>query len=146
MIWTLVSLIAAFQHEAPDLVVDTPKIKSMNERREGRAKSLASSLDAGRVGENRGGRLEVRSEEGLSVAQRAEMRQAVQEENTDRDRLVAELVRVNTGLKEDEVSRRWIDARRRCCTKGWTLQNDHGAWRKKTADKGGLEADFNKKD
>lgn len=146
MFWTLIGLMATFQHEAPDLVVDTPKIKSMNERREVRAKSLASPLEAGRVGEDRGGRLQVKSEEGLSVAQRAELRQAVQEENTDRDRLLKELARVNSGLKEAEVSRRWIDARRRCCPRGSTLQNDQGVWKKKTADTGALEADFNKKD
>jgi hypothetical protein len=39
-----------------------------------------------------------------------------------------------------------VAARRRCCAKGWTLQNDHGAWKRKQADAGSLEGDFNKKD
>ena len=74
------------------------------------------------------------------------LRKAVEDENADREKLIAELARVNEKVPADEVRRRWVDARRKASEKGWTLQNDPGVWKQKRAKKGELEADFNKKE
>lgn len=144
MMWLLALALA--QDEAPDLVTDTPKLKAIVARRAERAPALKPHLAAARLGETRTGALEIRSEEGLDLEQKAALRKAAEEENADRERLVAELARVNEKVPADEVRRRWVDARRRACEPGWTLQNDHGVWKKKRADKGALEDDFNKQE
>lgn len=138
--------LALIQDETPDLVADTPKVKAILARRAERAPALKAHFDASRIGETKAGALEIRSEDGLDVAQKAALRKAVDEENDDRAKLIAELGRVNDKVPADEVRRRWVDARRRACEKGWTLQNDHGVWKQKRAKKGELEDDFNKKE
>jgi uncharacterized protein YdbL (DUF1318 family) len=145
MMWAVAMALATLQDEAPDLVANTPKVLSINARRKERAALLVPHLDAARIGDARDGRLGVRSEEGLSVKEKAALRKLVEEENADRDRLLKELARVNEKVPEDDVRLRWVAARRKAAARGWWLQNDRGDWKRKKADKGALEADFNQK-
>ena len=133
------------QDEKPDLVTETPKALDINKRRAARASALKLHFAKGRIGDDRKGRVSVLSDRDLPARQRGALQKQVATENSDRDALLKELARVNNKLDAKEVGRRWIDARRKACPKGWKLQNDHGVWKKKKAKKGSLEKDFNKK-
>jgi uncharacterized protein YdbL (DUF1318 family) len=90
-------------------------------------------MDRGNVGINQDGLLSVRSTDGLSLKERAEVQQLVEAENRDRESLYLEIAKANN-FSQDAVpkikrifAKSWIDQAR----PGWLIQDAQGTWKKK---------------
>jgi uncharacterized protein YdbL (DUF1318 family) len=85
------------------------------------------------VGISREGLLSIRTTDGLSLKERAELQRLVDAENRDRESLYAEIARANNfpGDKIPEIKRifakSWTDQAR----PGWYVQDSQGNWRRK---------------
>jgi uncharacterized protein YdbL (DUF1318 family) len=77
--------------------------------------------------------LVVRSNDGLSLKQRAEVSQLIDAENRDREALYAEIAKANNIASENVpkiksiFARSWIEQAR----PGWWIQGSQGNWQKK---------------
>jgi uncharacterized protein YdbL (DUF1318 family) len=77
--------------------------------------------------------LVVRSNDGLSLKQRAEVSQLIDAENRDREALYAEIAKANNIASENVpkiksiFARSWIEQAR----PGWWIQDSQGNWQKK---------------
>jgi uncharacterized protein YdbL (DUF1318 family) len=122
----------AFAQEA-DINVSNPAIRSLKESIRARSASLKPYMDKGNVGINQEGLLSVRTTEGLSLKERAELQQLVEAENRDRESLYAEIAKANN-FPRDKIpeikkifAKSWIDQAR----PGWYIQDSQGNWRRK---------------
>lgn len=123
---------AAYAQE-PDINVSNPTIRALKDSIKKRADSIKPYMDRGAVGITRDGLLTVRSTDGLSLKERAEVQQLVEAENRDRDALYAEIAKANN-FSNDAIpkiksifARSWIDQAR----PGWWIQDAQGNWKKK---------------
>jgi uncharacterized protein YdbL (DUF1318 family) len=118
-------------YAAQDIDVTTPEIRAIRADMKDRFGQLESYLNAGNIGIAADGLLGVRSQEGLDLKQRAEMKRLVDAENKDRMRLYQEIARAN-GFPEKagEVQSIFADSWRDKAAKGWYLQNGKG-WQQK---------------
>ncbi|MGH7832651.1 MAG: YdbL family protein [Candidatus Binatia bacterium] len=121
-----------FAQEA-DINVSNPAIRSLKESIRARSGSLKPYMDKGNVGINQEGLLTVRTTEGLSLKERAEVQQLVDAENRDRESLYAEIAKANN-FPRDKIpeikrifARSWTDQAR----PGWYIQDSQGNWRRK---------------
>jgi uncharacterized protein YdbL (DUF1318 family) len=122
----------AFAQEA-DINVSNPAIRSLKESIRARSGSLKPYMDKGNVGINQEGLLTIRTTEGLSLKERAELQQMVDAENRDRESLYAEIAKANN-FPRDKVpeikrifAKSWTDQAR----PGWYVQDSQGNWRRK---------------
>ncbi len=122
---------AAFAQE--ETTVSNPAIRALKDSLKQRFPALRPHFDAGRIGENNSGLVEVRSENGLDLKGKADLRGLISDENGDRSKLYAEVAKA---LKIDpsQVSRvqklfaeSWINA----AAPGWWVQKPDGGWIKK---------------
>ena len=117
---------------AQDIDVSTPEIRAVRETIKERFTQLAPYLDAGQVGLGLDGLLKIRTTDGLSLKQRAEVQRLVDAENQDRRRLYLEIAQAN-GFpdKVDEIQQifavSWSDK----AAKGWYLEKAGGGWQQK---------------
>ena len=129
MSFSLVSLVHA---QEPDINVSNPAIRALKDSIKQRSEAIKPYMDRGNVGIAQDGLLTVRSTDGLSLKERAEITQLVQAENRDRESLYAEIAKANNIAKESIpkiksiFAKSWIDQAR----SGWWIQ-DQGNWRKK---------------
>jgi len=129
---SLLSLVVSDAAAAePDLNVATPAIKSLQARMAERFKSeLAAHFDSGALGFTREGRIEIRDAAAIPLASRAAVKQAVADDNRDRDAVYREIAVAN-GHAEWEAdiratfAKQWIAA----AHKGWWHQDASGQWR-----------------
>jgi uncharacterized protein YdbL (DUF1318 family) len=90
-------------------------------------------MDKGTVGITRDGLLTVRTSEGLSLKERAEVQQLVAAENRDREALYVEIAKANDIARESVpkiktiFAKSWVEQAR----PGWYIQDAQGNWRKK---------------
>src|ERR1043166_9381190 len=119
--------------QEPDINISNPAIRALKDSIKQRADSLKTYMDRGNVGITRDGLLALRSTEGLSLKERAEIQQLIEAENRDREALYLEIAKANN-LSPDTVpkikqifARTWIDQAR----PGWWTQDTQGNWRKK---------------
>ncbi|MBF0349366.1 MAG: YdbL family protein [Magnetococcales bacterium] len=118
---------------AADLNVSTAAIRAVSDSLKSRASgALKPFLFNGQVGINREGDLEIRSEEGLTLQQKGELRTRVREDNADRAALYREIAAANGHTEwEGEIRERfalkWISE----APSGWQVQKPDGAWVKK---------------
>lgn len=116
-----------------DINVSNPAIRSLKESIRARSGALKPYMDKGNVGITRDGLLTIRTTEGLSLKERAEIQQLVDAENRDRESLYAEIARANSFPREKVAdiksifAKSWIDQAR----PGWYIQDASGNWRKK---------------
>lgn len=115
-----------------DLSVNTPAIRQLTASMEGRHRMLAPYYASGAIGMTRDGRIDLRDQKLVPLAQRNSVRNLVAEENRDRDALYAEIARANGHPEwEGEIratfARRWVDNARA----GWWYMDAAGAWKQK---------------
>jgi uncharacterized protein YdbL (DUF1318 family) len=129
----LLSVRDAQAAQEPDINVSNPAIRALRESIKRRSDSIKPYMDGGNVGINRDGLLTVRSTEGLSLKERAEVQQLVDAENRDRESLYAEIAKANDIARESVpkikaiFARSWIEQAR----SGWWIQDAQGNWKKK---------------
>ena len=122
---------AAFAQEETN--VSNPAIRALKDAMKQRFPGLKPFFDAGNIGENNKGLVEVRGEGGLNLKDKAALRGLVKDENGNRMKLYAEVAKA-LNIDADQVGRvqkifaeSWIKA----TSSGWWVQKDTGEWVKK---------------
>ena len=117
----------------PDLNIATPAIKSLQARMAERFKAtLAPHFDSGALGFAGNGTIEIRDAAAVPLAARTALKQAVAEDNRDREAVYREIALAN-GHAEWEAdiratfAKQWIAA----AHAGWYYQDQAGQWRRK---------------
>lgn len=128
---TLNLVIPAAQAQ-PDLDISSPAIKSITQSMERRHAELKPAYDAGAIGLNQRGLVEIRDQSAVPLQQRNQLRKLVADENADRNALYKEIALANKHPEwEPDIratfARRWIDR----APAGWWYQDASGAWRQK---------------
>ncbi len=121
----------AVAYAAQDINVSTPEIRAIKESMKKRSQGLFPYLDSGHVGIGADGLLKVRTTDGLDLRSRGEVNRLVAAENSDRQRLYAEIAQAN-GFPEkvDEVKGIFAESWRNQAAGGWYIE-DGGSWRRK---------------
>ncbi|MCE3241245.1 MAG: putative rane protein [Deltaproteobacteria bacterium] len=121
-----------FAQEA-DINVSNPAIRGLRDSIKRRSGAIKPYMDKGSAGINQDGLLVVRSSEGLSLKERAEVQQLIEAENRDREALYAEIAKANN-IPPDAVpkikgifAKSWIDQ----AQTGWWIQDSQGNWKRK---------------
>lgn len=122
---------AAYAQEATN--VSTPAIRALKEAMKKRFVSLKPHFNGGNIGETNLGMIDIRSEAGLTLQDKAALRKLVKAENDDRTDLYAEVARA-LDIEDSQIERirkifaeNWIEA----AASGWWIQKEDGAWIKK---------------
>lgn len=118
-------------HAAADLSVNTPAIRQLTASMETRHRTLSPYYASGAIGMTGDGRIAVRDQKLVPLAERNSVKGLVAKENSDRDALYAEMARAN-GHPEWEAeirstfARRWVDN----APGGWWYM-DGRSWKQK---------------
>lgn len=122
---------AAYAQEETN--VSTPAIRALKQSLKDRFPNLKVFFDSGSLGEGNNGYVEVRDESGLSLKDKAALRNLVKDENNDRMNLYAEVAKA-LNIDASLVSRvqkifaeTWIKS----AAPGWWVQKEDGEWVKK---------------
>lgn len=122
---------AAFAQE--ETSVSTPTIRALKDAMKLRFPDLKPYYDAGNLGENNAGFVEVRDDSALSLKDKAGLRDLVRNENGDRTKLYAEVARalnIEPG-QIDRVQRIFAESWIANAAPGWWVQKESGDWSKK---------------
>ena len=131
--FALLSFVGEAHAQEADINVSNPAIRALKDSIKQRSESLKSYMDRGNVGITRDGLLTVRTTEGLSLKERAEVQQLVDAENRDREALYVEIAKANNIATESVpkikaiFAKSWVEQAR----PGWYVQDAQGNWRKK---------------
>jgi uncharacterized protein len=112
--------------------VSNPAIRALKDSIKQRSEAIKPYMDRGNVGIAQDGLLTIRNTDGLSLKERADVKQLVDAENRDRESLYAEIAKANNIAQESIpkiksiFAKSWIDQAR----PGWWVQ-DQGGWRQK---------------
>ena len=133
--WKLVSVSLideVFAQEA-DINISNPAIRALKDSIKNRSGSIKPFMDRGNVGLTKDGLLTVRTTEGLSLKERAEVQQLVDAENRDRESLYVEIAKANNFPLESVAKIRSIFAKSwvEQAQPGWWIQDEQGKWKKK---------------
>jgi uncharacterized protein YdbL (DUF1318 family) len=128
--------ILGFQKEAyaqADINITTPNIRALRASLEKRFEGLRPFYDKGAVGITNNGMLSIRSLDGLSLQEKAEVNKLVKADNADREDLYKEIAKANDLPPEDvsEISKLFANSWRGKAKTGWWIQKDNGEWVKK---------------
>lgn len=117
----------------PDLKISTPAIKTLQSRMAERFKTrLSAHFDSGALGFTARGDIELRDATAAPLSERAALKQAVADDNRDRDAVYREIAVAN-GHAEWEAdiratfAKQWIAG----AHAGWYYQDASGQWRRK---------------
>lgn len=119
--------------QEPDINLSNPAIRALKESIKKRSDLIKPYMDRGNVGITRDGLLTVRTTEGLSLKERAEVQQLQEAENRDRESLYVEIAKANNIPREAVprikgiFAKSWIDQAKA----GWWIQDTQGVWKKK---------------
>lgn len=122
----------AFAQEA-DINVSNPAIRALKDAIKNRSGSIKPFMDRGNVGIARDGLLTVRTTDGLTLKERAEVQQLVDAENRDRESLYVEIAKANNFAQGSVAkikaifARSWVEQ----AQPGWWIQDEQGNWKKK---------------
>ena len=122
----------AFAQEA-DINISNPAIRALKDSIKNRSGSIKPFMDRGNVGLTNEGLLTVRTTDGLSLKERAEVQQLLDAENRDRESLYLEIAKANNFPKESVAkikaifARSWLEQ----AQPGWWVQDGQGNWQKK---------------
>ncbi len=123
---------SVFAQEA-DINISNPAIRALKDSIKNRSGSIKPFMDRGNVGLTKDGLLTIRTADGLSLKERAEVQQLVDAENRDRESLYLEIAKANNFPKESVTkiksifARSWIEQ----AQPGWWIQDAQGNWKKK---------------
>lgn len=113
--------------------VSTPKIRALKQSLKEKESLLRPLFEKGNIGEGNDGYIQIRSEDDLSLKDKADLRRLTKEVNSDRKNLYAEIGRA-LNIEEAQIPRvqkifakRWIENSR----PGWWIQKDDGEWIRK---------------
>jgi uncharacterized protein YdbL (DUF1318 family) len=113
--------------------VSNPAIRALKDAMKQRFPSLKPFFDAGNVGENNNGFLDIRDEGALNLKDKAALRNLVKDENADRTKLYAEVAKA-LNIEASQIGRiqkifaaSWANA----AAAGWWVQKESGEWAKK---------------
>ncbi|HEX5023474.1 MAG TPA: YdbL family protein [Candidatus Binatia bacterium] len=116
-----------------DINVSNPAIRALKDSIKQRSEAIKPYMDRGNVGIGQDGLLAIRSSDGLSLKERAEVKQLVDAENRDRESLYSEIAKANN-IPSDNIpkiksifAKSWTEQAR----SGWLIQDAQGNWRKK---------------
>jgi len=125
-------VVHAAEGEGVDVRVDTPAIRKIKEEQTARLKKLKPHFEAGRVGIAQSGDLAIRSEDGLDLRSKKDLRETVEAENKSRTELYREIARANKIEAErvDEIRSIWAKAWIEEAPAGFWVEID-GKWQKK---------------
>jgi uncharacterized protein len=123
---------AANAQAAANLDVNTPEIRAVTGSLAARYQQLKPYLDSGAVGFTADGHVDVRDANAVPLAERANVKRLVAEDNRDRDTLYAEVAKANghPEWKSDiqaTFARRWIER----AAPGTFYQDAGGGWKQK---------------
>lgn len=122
----------AFAQEA-DINVSNPAIRALKDSIKNRSGSIKPFMDRGNVGITKDGLLTVRTTDGLTLKERAEVQQLVDAENRDRESLYVEIAKANNFPQSSVAkiksifARSWVEQ----AQPGWWIQDEQGNWKKK---------------
>ncbi len=113
--------------------VSTPKIRALKKSLKDKEPLLKPFFDQGNIGESNDGFIQVRSEDVLSLKDKADLRRLAKDVNNDRESLYAEVANA-LNIEESQIPRiqkifakSWIENSR----PGWWIQTDDGEWIRK---------------
>jgi uncharacterized protein YdbL (DUF1318 family) len=113
--------------------VSTPKIRAIKQSLKEKEPLLRPFFDQGNIGEANDGFIQIRSEDNLSLKDKADLRRLIKEVNSDRESLYAEVAKA-LNIEESQIPRiqkifakSWIGNSR----PGWWVQKDDGEWIRK---------------
>ncbi|GAB6041622.1 YdbL family probable chaperone protein [Endothiovibrio diazotrophicus] len=116
----------------PDLNINTPAIRSLRDAMQARHRQLEPHYGSGALGLDRQGLLTVRDPAAVALRQRNEVKQLVDQENQDRNRLYREIAQANGHPEwEARVRATFADRWRVNAHSGWWCQASDGRWYKK---------------
>ncbi|MDW8260559.1 MAG: YdbL family protein [Gammaproteobacteria bacterium] len=123
---------AAYAQSEANLDISSPEIRAITASMRERFPKLEPYFASGAIGLTNKGLIELRDQSLVPLAERANVRRLIAEENKDRDTLYAEIAKAN-GHPEWEPNIREIFARRWVespdgARPGWYYQNAAGAW------------------
>jgi uncharacterized protein len=123
---------AAHAQGAANLDVNTPEIRAVTGSMQARFGQLKPYFDSGAVGLTADGHVDVRDANAVPLAERANVKRLVAEENRDRDTLYGEIAKGNGHPEwksdiQSTFARRWIER----ASGGWYYQDASGAWKQK---------------
>jgi uncharacterized protein len=113
--------------------IQTPTIRSLIASRKQRYASLRPLLDQCILGETQNGLVELTSQPGLSLKDKAQVQQLRDQENRDRQRLYQEIATANhlPAARVGDVAAIFANVNRREAPRGWCIQEANGKWQKK---------------
>ena len=113
--------------------VSTPKIRALKQSLKDKEPLLNPFFDRGNIGESNDGFIQIRSEDKLSLKDKADLRRLTKDVNNDRESLYAEVAKA-LNIEESQIPRiqkifakSWIENSRA----GWWIQKDDGEWIRK---------------
>ena len=122
--------IPAAHAQQADIDIQTPQINQIQDRMRDRHQShLAAWFDAGAIGLDNDGLVQVRDRSAVGLSERRSLEQVVREENADRNAVYREIAVANghpdwEGQIRDTFARRWVANAR----SGWYYQDAGGSW------------------
>lgn len=126
-------LIPSAHAQSVDIDLESPQINAIKQRMAERHRQhLAAWLDAGAIGLDNTGLIEIRDRSAVGLAERRQMEQVVAEENADRRAVYREIAVANGHPEWEERIRqtfaeRWVANAR----SGWFYEDDSGTWQRK---------------
>lgn len=121
----------AYAQTEADIEISSPEIRAVTESMRARFAQLKPFFASGAIGLTNDGRIELRDQAAVPLAERALVRRLLAEDNKDRDTLYLEIAKANKHPEwEPQIrkifAKRWpqspgVEA-------GWFYQNDAGAW------------------
>jgi uncharacterized protein len=113
--------------------IQTPTIRSLIASRKQRYASLQPLLDQCILGETQNGLVELTSQPGISLQDKARAKQLRDQENRDRQRLYQEIATANNlpAARVGDVAAIFANVNRREAQRGWCIQEANGKWQKK---------------
>lgn len=122
---------AAFAQE--EETVSTPKIRSLKQSLKDKEPFLQPYFERGNIGEANDGFIQIRSEDNLSLKDKADLRRLIKDVNSNRENLYAEIAKA-LNIDESQIPRiqkifakSWSENSR----SGWWIQRKDGSWIKK---------------
>lgn len=119
--------------QSVNIDVESPQINAIKQRMiERQRQHLGAWLDAGAIGLDNTGLVEIRDRSAVPLSERRQMEQIVAEENADRQAVYREIAVANGHPEWEERIRetfadRWVANAR----DGWYYQDDSGDWQRK---------------
>lgn len=123
---------AAHAQAEANIDISTSEIRAVTDSMKARFAQLKPFFVSGAVGLTNDGRIELRDQSLVSLAERATVRRLIAEDNKDRDTLYLEIAKANKHPEwEPDIrkifARRWVESKSGAET-GWYYQDAGGAW------------------